>query len=40
MNNNARNPIPEELHVYSYDEGTVNGSTPYSPNTIFIYDKF
>ena len=28
MKNNARNPIPEELHVYSHDEGTGNGTTP------------
>ena len=28
MKNNARNPIPEELHVYSYNEGTVNCTTP------------
>ena len=28
MNNNARNPIPEELHVYRHDEGIGNGTTP------------
>jgi len=28
MNNNTINPIPEELHVYSHDEGTENGTTP------------
>jgi hypothetical protein len=28
MNNNAQNPIPEELHVYSHDEGIGNGTTP------------
>ena len=28
MNNNAPNPIPEELHVYSHDEGTEIDSTP------------
>ena len=27
MNNNTLNPIPEELHVYSHNEGTVNYTT-------------
>jgi hypothetical protein len=28
MNYENPNPIPEELHVYSYDEETEKGTTP------------
>ena len=28
MNHNAHNSIPEEMHVYSHDDGTGNGTTP------------